>query len=109
MNRTNTLPVTHHHAICPTHVGMNRPLCLMRQMLRHLPHARGDEPVRALELLGKHLDLPHARGDEPTSWSCAGQGLCICPTHVGMNRTVSLMLTHGKEICPTHVGMNLSS
>ena len=54
-------------SICPTRVGMNRNILEgFAKGLLHLPHTRGDEPIR--------------RGG-----GADGQPR-ICPTRVGMNR-----------------------
>ena len=58
----------------------------------NLLHARGDEPhiSVAYPMHGRHL--PHARGNEPLNDDNVMRKLGICPTHVGMNR----MLTNWK-------------
>ena len=55
--------------------------------LARLPHARGDEPHRALETEQYYVRLPHARGDEPKAAKGSMSAAEVCPTHVGMNRS----------------------
>ena len=95
--------------ICPTCVGMNRKSASIRPQSGYLPHVRGDEPLRQspvkygtgylphvrgdepevrrdTEVNMKHL--PHVRGDEPFYTQSPGGTTFICPTCVGMNRSV---------------------
>ena len=44
---------------------MNRVLDIGEPNLNHLPHARGDEPLRWILAKRCMKHLPHARGDEP--------------------------------------------
>ena len=71
----------------PTHVGMNRSRGACRPYtVRHLPHARGDEPRGFAFSVNNTDHLPHARGDEPYYPGKWAPNMAICPTHVGMNR-----------------------
>jgi len=65
MNRRSVTREGSRPRMFPTHVGMNRILVLRRQIPRHVPHTRGDEPyIHADDSIDFHM----------------------FPTHVGMNR-----------------------
>jgi len=80
----------------PTHVGMNRVLPVSSDMLKNVPHTRGDEPLQKLE---------------------SGFNKLMFPTHVGMNRPlqrrrelrVHVPHTRGDEPPPAPDGSNVWS
>ena len=51
------------HAICPTHVGMNRQTHCPCPAFDYLPHARGDEPIIATVVATAIIFAPRTWGE----------------------------------------------
>ena len=49
--------------------------------------------------------MSHAGGDEPNVEAVTIARVVVCPTQVGMNRTVNAV-DNTVNVCPTQVGMN---
>ncbi len=90
--------------IIPTHVGVNRNESSFAKGFFHYPHTRGGEPILQKKENGK-------RGLSPHTWGWTGINakalvfLEIIPTHVGVNRILSI-IGYVIKIIPTHVGVN---
>ena len=50
----------------------------------------------------KSIRMPHAGGDEPYVYMAAVHKRCVCPTQVGMNRSLTAMCC--TLICMPHAG-----
>ena len=70
-----------------------------------VPHARGDEPCKSRK--GRHTfkSVPHARGDEPLSSWCSVPVMGV--PHARGDEPITLhSLFYTAKVFPTHVGMN---
>ena len=78
--------------VFPTHVGMDRTRALMARLCSRVPHARGDGPFHGN---GRSERLQCS----PRTWGWTVRAVAISapavvfPTHVGMDRSVAMMLS----------------
>ncbi len=77
--------------MCLPHTRGDEPLGVSSQTVKRcsLPHTRGDEPGGRLAMVHPQESLPHTRGDEPSMPSRRRTRAPVCPTRVGMNRSVT--------------------
>ncbi len=94
------------YAVCPTCVGMNRPLRAFQLHVQCLPHMRGDEPGGTPDGRERLRVCPTCVGMNRTTARTGLRLFAVCPTCVGMNRSARSRRGSNSSVCPTCVGMN---